>query len=103
MGTKGPAETRKGVATTEYIILLLAIAVILASVVVNLGGTVKALWAGSLDGGIEDLAATAGDIDDMNDDPPCPYEYDAGTGRWHDPANGYSFVTFEDASAANCS
>jgi hypothetical protein len=83
-------------------ILLVAIAVILVSVVINLGGTVNALWASSLEDGLGTLSAAAEGIGDM-DDAPCPYAYDAGTGRWHDPANGYAFVTFEEAAEANCS
>ena len=104
MRTKLKQDRRRGVANTEYIILVLAIAVILVSVVVNLGATVKALWSGSLEGGMTDLSETAEHVDAMDDaPPPCPYEFDSGTGRWHNPSDGYAFVTFEDASAANCS
>jgi len=104
MRTNGTFESRKGVASTEYIILLVAIAVVLVALVVNVGGTVNSLWAGTLDGGLEDLSAAAYDsIGSMDDSAPCPYAYDEGTGRWHDPTDGYSFVSFEDASAANCS
>lgn len=86
--------------------MLLAIVVILVTVVTGFGGTVKSLWANTLDGSLTELSAAAdadavGDMDDSA--APCPYSYDAGTGRWHDPANGYGFVTFEDAAAANCS
>lgn len=95
-----PAERRKGVATTEFTVILVAIAVIMVSVVVNVGGSVQSLWAAAAnDGGLSDLSSA---IEDMNDEPPCPFEYSPETGRWHDPANDYAFISFEDASAANC-
>ena len=97
-------EGRAGAATTEYIIVLLAIAVILVTVVTGLGGTVKSLWANTLDASITDLSTAADAVGDMDDSAaPCPYSYSPDTGRWHDPANSYGFVTFEDAVAANCS
>ena len=84
--------------------MLLAIVVILVTVVTGFGGTVKSLWANTLDASLTELSAAAHAVGDMDDSAaPCPYSYDAGTGRWHDPANGYGFVTFEDAAAANCS
>ncbi len=107
MTTQGRVQCMRGVATTEYIIILLAIAVILISVTVNLGGTVKALWTGALDGDVNDLSSVASEaaegVESMHDGPECPYVYNAGTGRWHDPANGHSFVSFEDASTSGCS
>ncbi len=101
------AETRTGVATTEFTVILVAVAVILIAVVVNYGGNVNALWAAAAtDGGLETLSGAVEDsIADMgdDDDPPCPYEYNASTGRWHDPGNDGAFVSFDDAAAANCS
>ena len=97
---QGQVQLPRGVATTEYLILLLAIGVILISVVVNLGGTVHALWGGALSGGLDDLATHA---DDMSLGLDCPYVYNEGTERWHDPANGHSFVSFEEASTSGCS
>lgn len=104
MRNRRTTESRAGVATTEYVIVLFAIAVILVTVVTGFGGTVKSLWANTLDEGLTQLSAAADGIGDMDDSAAsCPYSYDPGTGRWHDPANGYGFVTFDEAAAANCS
>jgi Flp pilus assembly pilin Flp len=104
MRNRRTTENRAGVATTEYIIVLLAIVVILVTVVTGFGGTVKALWANTLDGSLTELSAAGHAVGDMDDSAaPCPYSYSPATGRWHDPANSYGFVTFEEAAAANCS
>ena len=71
-----------GVATTEYIIILLAIAVILICDG-QLGGTVKALWTGTLDGNSTTSRRSRAKpqrVDGMYDGPECPYVYNASTG-----------------------
>ncbi|MEE2830188.1 MAG: hypothetical protein VX498_13455 [Myxococcota bacterium] len=98
-------ERRRGTATTEYTVILVALAIVVMSVVVQFGGSVKSLWAAAaLDSGLDGLNIALNDslIED-SEEPPCPFEFSSDTGRWHDPNDEYSMVSFDDASSANCS
>lgn len=91
---------------TEYVILLSAIVVLCSQIVVQYGGSVKALWEGAdgadvWDGVTSGLGGGASD-GGGGDGPGCPYYYNPATGRWHDPSTNL-FVSFEDAGGHGCS
>jgi uncharacterized protein (UPF0333 family) len=97
---------RRGVSTTEYVLLLsvIVIAIVAAAFVFVRGfqeGTqgvaedVKALLSGE---GNEAVASR-----DEGTSGSCPFVFDPRTGRYHDESDGgYLMVSFSDAADAGC-
>ncbi len=98
------ADRRAGNALFEYLILLVAIAVFLITIVVEYGNSLEAEWSGADNNPAWDSIAENldGGPDGTDGDSPCPYYYNAATGRWHDP-DTHLFVSFDDAGGAGCS
>jgi ABC-type cobalt transport system substrate-binding protein len=91
---------QRGTATTEYVILLMAIAIIALALVLNYGQTLKAKWQGDDGAGLSAVTDTiTADPSDSGDG--CNYYFNPATGRWHDPDTNL-FVSFDSASAAGC-
>lgn len=99
----GPRSGQAGNALLEYIILLIAVAVFVLSIVVEYGRNVEGEWRQTDEDGAWDSISEnlEGDGTDPGDTP-CPYYYNAATGRWHDPAT-HLFVSFDDAATNGCS
>ena len=99
-----PADRRAGAAMFEYVILLMAVAIFLITVVVEYGNAVEDEWAQTDENPAWDSISEnlAGGATADGADSPCPYYYNAATGRWHDPAT-HLFVSFDDAGGAGCS
>jgi len=97
-------SSRRGVSTTEYLILISVIVVGLAAAAIvfqialhtgvdALAQDVKVLLEG---GGNEAVAGREGESS-------CPYVFDPRTGRYHDTSDGgYLMVAFSDAHEAGC-
>ncbi len=98
------SDRRAGNAMFEYIILLIAIAVFVLTAVVEYGNSVHGEFSGADSNPAWDAIAAnlEGGADGTGGDSPCPYYYNASTGRWHDP-NTHLFVSFDDAGGAGCS
>ena len=97
-------DGRRGNAMTEYLILLVAIAIFVLTAVVEYGNEVESEWGGADQDPAWDAIAEnlEGGADGAGSDSPCPYYYNASPGRWHDPAT-HLFVTFDEAGGAGCS
>jgi len=96
---------RRGVAVTEYLLLLsvLVIALVAAAWVVvpvfgegvaAVGADVGDLLVGKGNAAVPARATTATGT--------CPYTFDPRTGRWHDAENDYLMVSFAEAAAQGC-
>lgn len=97
---------RRGVSTTEYMLLVSVIVLgvvaagfvlvpIFSEGVAAVAEDVKAM----LEGEGNDAVASREDAADGS----CPYTFDPRTGRYHDESDGgYLMVAFSDASAAGC-
>ena len=84
----------------EYIILLVAIATLLITILVDYGATVEGKWRGVNEDSVwQDIES--GLPPDGADDPGCPHYYNSSTGRWHDSGT-HLFVPFAEAEAAGC-
>jgi hypothetical protein len=87
---------------TEYVILIVVIAIVCAQLVLQYGASVKALWEGAESDSVwEDVSSSVGGSSGGDGDPGCPYYFNAATGRWHDPATNL-FVPFDDANSHGC-
>jgi Flp pilus assembly pilin Flp len=92
-----------GNALTEYVILLLAIAVTLITVIVEYGRSVDPEWRGADSNSAWDqISSNLPGGSGPGDGGGCPYYYNHATGRWHDPES-HLFVSFDDAGSAGCS
>ena len=93
----------RGNALTEYLILLMAIAVVLLGIVVQYGHDLDAEWRNTDDstGPIDEVASSIGE-DGEGPESECGFYFNSSTGRWHDP-DSHLFVSFETAAAAGCS
>jgi Flp pilus assembly pilin Flp len=93
----------RGNALVEYVILLLAIAIFLLTAVVEYGESVDAEWRGADNQSAwSEVSSGLGGGGGDSSGAPCPYYYNAATGRWHDPET-HLFVSFEDAGGHGCS
>ena len=102
--TRRLPDPRLGGTMLEYVILLVAIAVFALTIVVEYGASVEAEWANTDENPAWDSISENLDGGATGDggDAPCPYYYNAATGRWHDP-DTHLFVSFDDAGGAGCS
>lgn len=99
---KTPAQTQRGNALIEYVILLCALFLLVVTLVVQYGGDVQDAWAQA-----DDTTAVADEVvsnlDGGDDDGGgCSAYYNAATGRWHDSETNL-FISFDDAAASGCS
>jgi len=95
------AHRQSGNAATEYVILLMAVAIIALAIVMDYGQAIAGQFAGADgDAGLSSVdAGISGDAG--SNDTACGFYFNPATGRWHDPATNL-FVSFDDASAGGC-
>ena len=93
---------RRGVTTTEYMMLL---SVLVVSIVAAAFIFVPAFKDGVLSLSSDVSAILSGESTNSNipsgTQSTCPYVFDSRTGRWHEPDN-YLMVSFSDAADAGC-
>ena len=96
------AQRSRGNALVEYLILLVAVAIIALSLIINFGAEIKALFM-LAELQADDVTVVAEGIGGPGHEPgpSCPYYYNPATGRWHDP-DTHLFVSFDDAGGAGC-
>lgn len=89
-------EPRRGAALTEYVLGLLAIAIMVIGIVVQYGHDLDAEWRNTDDssGPLEEV------VSDLEEG--CNFYFNDMTGRWHDSETGL-FVSFDDAADSGCS
>ena len=88
----------------EYIILVVAVAVLLMTILVEYGATVDAKWRGATENSAWDTVESSlndGSGPGGEDGAGCPNYYNSATGRWHD-SESHLFVPFAEAEAAGC-
>jgi len=87
---------------TEYVILLIAIAIFALSIAVEYGRSVESQFAGANEAPAWNQIASNLDGGSGPGSGGCPFYYNASTGRWHDPSTNL-FVSFDDAGSSGCS
>ncbi len=107
VSTPRPRSNRaqSGNALVEYIILLVAVAVLLMTILVEYGAEVDRTWRQTdedsvwddVESGLDEYVPGSG-ADGEND---CPHYFNSATGRWHDSETNL-FVSFSDAEASGC-
>jgi hypothetical protein len=93
-------QRSRGNALVEYVILLMAVFLLVATLVMQYGHDVQDAWAtgDNTASAAEEVVSNLPDGDGGG----CSAYYNAATGRWHDSESNL-FVSFDDASSMGCS
>ncbi|MCP4872326.1 MAG: hypothetical protein GY898_26800 [Proteobacteria bacterium] len=86
----------RGVASTEFVLILVLIAVVAIAITTQFGAKVDAKWRAT------ESESTLDEVVSTVTDSGCTLDFNEDTGRWHDPETGL-FVSFEAAEAGGCS